>query len=78
MEAQLLLQMRQLRGDTRAAEKRLSSSKARKHVEICRDMGAELDVVVEIATNGEEPSRNICLMSFMNPNCLNEPRPKTI
>ena len=42
MEAQLLLQMRQLRGDTRAAEKRLSSSKAirdmSRHVETCRDM----------------------------------------
>ena len=47
MEAQLLLQMRQLRGDTRAAEKRLSSSKARKH-EICRDMGAELDVASQL------------------------------
>ena len=43
LEAQLLLQMRQLRGDTRAAEKRLSSSKAirdmSRHVETCRGPG---------------------------------------
>ena len=44
LEAQLLLQMRQLRGDTRAAEKRLSSSKAIRldmsgHVETCRGPG---------------------------------------